>query len=132
MTSQSMTKYLAMLDCGHTVKFHPAPTLGDEVWCRRCGKYATVGNLTEEWTVRCTACIYGRSYGADQDEARRAAYRHASRRDHHVRLLKGWKVVSTLDPGNLPMPWYLDWLASNRQHAASLRSIGQPKPRPKV
>lgn len=84
-------------------------------WCRHCGAPITHRDTARvilcnacgtpqaapvaTYAIRCRDCRYGRSYGAAQLEARRAAGRHQRRRPtHRLYLLRGGLVVERFNP----------------------------------
>lgn len=85
------------LDCGHPRSYmEPAPVVGDEVFCVRCDKMATVETAPDEWQVRCRDCTYSRMFGAAKLTAEMCATRHWNKYRHHVvDVLNGKRVDST-------------------------------------
>jgi hypothetical protein len=79
----------ALLDCGHTGAFDPAPTPGDTVYCHRCVDYRIVRAPKEVHQIACRDCTMTRAYGSGIEQAKLAATNHARRyKGHHVALTR--------------------------------------------
>ena len=130
------SRFLSTLHpCNHVVRFDPAPTIGDEVYCTRCARYRIVSDCEPEWSIRCLekGCHHTRYFGSDDVSAKRAAHKHAIRFDHDVRVTRGFRTMSTVYPhgeqetvprhGRDNTPSVLAWLERNPDHAQSLRRV---------
>lgn len=121
----SRSDYPTMLDCKHVILLNPPPTMGDEVFCRRCNGYRFVVIVATEWSVRCDVCRYGRKYGADEESTRRAASRHADIRTHAVWVRFGGKAVDLVQPSGQEahLPEVSRWLQANPSHSQVLKNL---------
>jgi len=119
-----MTGTPVLLECFHTVSFTPPARVGDQVYCRRCGKSTRVMKGGEAWSVRCTGCTFGRSYGTDEGLARRSAARHANARHHPVLVKEGKAWRATVGGDDQAVPGTVnDWSKKNPGHQGALRSL---------
>jgi transposase-like protein len=89
---------ITSLRCGHTAIYEPRPTVGAEVYCRRCNAYTKVAISVDEWSWHCPACHYSRSFGADEAGTYHSARRHQRKHHHVVLVRKGYDVKDTMGP----------------------------------
>lgn len=83
-----------MLSCTHKAVFSPTPTVGDVLYCRRCGEYVHCLIAIAEWRIRCNHCRVSHRYGADEGSARRRAASHAARfTEHRVTVYREDEVM---------------------------------------
>jgi hypothetical protein len=96
------TTHLIEFDCHHTRVFpNPAPKMGDQLWCPKCNKVATVISAPDEWRTRCVNCTYNRSHGAAKLNAEIAAAKHRMRHPEHVvRIYNGNVITQTFGNRN--------------------------------
>lgn len=86
-----------VLSCNHTVSFRcPWPTKGQIVTCTRCRMGRTISYRIREVVADCSTCQYHRSFGADEDTARRRAVRHARMHAHDVTVSRADVVLVTI------------------------------------
>ena len=118
-----------LLECFHTLLLAPPPAVGDELYCRYCQAYTHVAKGGDSWSVRCTGCTFGRSYGTDEGQARRSATKHANGRHHKVLVKEGkvWRATINGDgetlatengPGSVN-----EWTKKNPNHQGGLRAL---------
>lgn len=117
-------RYISLLRCGHTAFYDPAPSIGDEVYCRRCGDYTKV--RTAQWEVywHCAACPLTKPFGTDELEARRSGRRH-QRKYHHVVVLKrGYDTIEVLGPtGEAELSVAQERIEWTRTHQGALKAL---------
>lgn len=114
----------ALLQCGHTAYYDPEPAPGDEVYCRRCGKYSRVKVAAQEISWHCPTCHMTHRHGADKDGARHSGRRH-QRKYHHVVLLRqGYTTIEVIGPegqGELSVAGErIQWV---KDHQGALRAL---------
>ncbi len=87
-----------ILTCKHEVTFDPPPSIGDEVYCRRCGLYRIVSQeLTGMIRVNCRQCPYCRYYGTDERTANLGASKHSLRMPtHEIDIERDGKLIRTV------------------------------------
>lgn len=115
--------------CGHVVEYRkPAPTEGQQVYCRRCDQYRDVIGTVPQYHVRCLGCSYSRMFGQDLDTARAKGSRHVIKKEHEVFISLGGEHVETISQngsqGELP---FQSTVTERRQftdkHQASLKNF---------
>jgi hypothetical protein len=81
------------LSCGHSTIFKGSvlaiPSVGDEIYCRRCEAAVMVFAAQDEISVRCTECRYIRPFGQAMVTAETAASVHAIKKNHTVAIYDG-------------------------------------------
>lgn len=84
-----------LLSCKHKVEvYEPAPQLGEEQYCIRCGDYRAVDRYIDNFRVHCiTRCTYARNF-TTMDLADKYARKHtASHPKHKVEVKKNGEKV---------------------------------------
>jgi hypothetical protein len=115
-----------LLECFHTLDLSPPPKIGDELWCRYCRAATKVAKGADAWSIRCTGCRHGRSYGTDEGQARRSAVKHANKTGHPVLVKEGRVWRATVDGKGASLPeaeTVNDWTKKNPGHQGGLRTL---------
>lgn len=89
-------------DCGHVWYFKtPYPTKGQLLWCMKCRKERVVLNGMDDWTIRCTGCVYSRTYGAAKVNAEIAIGKHRRKNPSHIMKLFNGKICERIFNGGV-------------------------------
>lgn len=112
-----------LLECFHTLLLSPPPKVGDELYCRYCQANTRVAKGADSWSVRCTGCTFGRSYGTDEGRARRVAARHHNEYGHPVLVKEGKVWRATVGGNQETLETVNDWTKKNPGHQGGLRSL---------
>lgn len=102
MTKSSRTAYSRRtvwlgLACNHKLEImEPAPEIGADQYCIRCGTWKRVDSYLVNYRTTCKAkCTFGRNFGDDEEKAKIAARKHiGSNPRHTVELLRDGKKVA--------------------------------------
>lgn len=99
-TGERIVVRVVMAPCRHIVNIEaPAPQLGDELYCRQCQAYRSVGEAPPNYRVKCLTgkCGFSRNAGADKEHALALARKHLETRSKHkVSLLNGAHKIQEL------------------------------------